>query len=114
MTGYDVSVDGVVNTILPNTDGTVPVSYLHENLEYNSSHTYMVRVRTAEGYSAWSDEKTFTSLEDPWRNVPDVTATWSGELYNNQGPDRACDHELQTGDSGFHSDGNAIGRGTGL
>ena len=109
VTGYDVSVDGVVNTILPNTDGTVPVSYLHENLEYNSSHTYMVRVRTAEGYSAWSDEKTFTSLEDPWRNVPDVTATWSGELYNNQGPDRACDHELQTGDSGFHSDGNAIG-----
>lgn len=107
--GYDISVDGEINTILPNSDGTVPTSYLHENLDYNSAHTYMVRVRTAEGYSNWSAEKTFTSLEDPWRNVPDVTATWSGELYNNQGPERACDHELQTGDSGFHSDGNAIG-----
>lgn len=107
--GYDISVDGEINTILPNSDGTVPTSYLHENLDYNSSHTYMVRVRTAEGYSNWSEAKTFTSLEDPWRNVPDVTATWSGELYNNQGPERACDHELQTGDSGFHSDGNAIG-----
>lgn len=107
--GYDISVDGEINTILPNSDGTVPTSYLHENLDYNSSHTYMVRVRTAEGYSKWSEAKTFTSLEDPWRNVPDVTATWSGELYNNQGPERACDHELQTGDSGFHSDGNAIG-----
>ena len=107
--GYDISVDGEINTILPNSDGTVPTSYLHENLDYNSSHTYMVRVRTAEGYSNWSGAKTFTSLEDPWRNVPDVTATWSGELYNNQGPERACDHELQTGDSGFHSDGNATG-----
>lgn len=107
--GYDISVDGEINTILPNSDGTVPTSYLHENLDYNSAHTYMVRVRTAEGYSNWSAAKTFTSLEDPWRNVPDVTATWSGELYNNQGPERACDHELQTGDSGFHSDGNAIG-----
>ena len=110
VTGYDISVDGVVNTILPDADGTVPASYLHKNLEYHSSHTYMVRVRTAEGYSPWSEAKTFTSLEDPWRNVPDVTATWSGGLYNNQGPERACDHELQNGDSGFHSDGNAIGQ----
>ncbi len=109
VTGYDVSVDGVVNTILPK-DGTTPTSYLHENLEYHSSHTYKVRVRTADGYSNWSEERTFTSLEDPWRNVPDVTATWSGGLYNNQGPQRACDHEFQAGDSGFHSDGNAIGQ----
>ena len=108
--GYDISVDGEINTILPNSDGTVPTSYLHENLDYNSAHTYMVRVRTAEGYSNWSGAKTFTSLEDPWRNVPDANVTWSGGLYNNQGADRAIDHEFQAGGDGFHSDGNAIGQ----
>lgn len=108
--GYDISVDGEINTILPNTNGTVPTSYLHENLDYNSAHTYMVRVRTAEGYSNWSEAKTFTSLEDPWRNVPDANVTWSGGLYNNQGADRAIDHEFQAGGDGFHSDGNAIGQ----
>lgn len=110
ITGYDIEVDGVVNTILANAGGTVPTSYLHKDLDYNSAHTYRVRVRTASGYSNWSKPGTYTSLEDPWRNVPAATVTWSGGLYNNQGADRAIDHEFQAGGDGFHSDANAIGQ----
>lgn len=110
ITGYDIEVDGVVNTILANADDTVPTTYLHKDLEYNSAHTYRVRVRTASGYSNWSEAGIYTSLEDPWRNVPDATVTWSGGLYNNQGADRAIDHEFQAGGDGFHSDANAIGQ----
>lgn len=110
ITGYDIEVDGVVNTILANANDTVPTTYLHKDLDYNSAHTYRVRVRTASGYSNWSAAGTYTSLEDPWRNVPDANITWSGGLYNNQGADRAIDHEFQTGGDGFHSDGNAIGQ----
>lgn len=110
ITGYDIEVDGVVNTILANADGTIPTSYLHKDLDYNSAHTYRVRVRTASGYSNWSESGTYTSLEDPWRNVPAATVTWSGGLYNNQGADRAIDHEFQAGGDGFHSDANAIGQ----
>ena len=43
-------------------------SYLHDGLSYHSQHTYQVRARNMEGYSAWSREIAEYSLLDPWRN----------------------------------------------
>lgn len=43
-------------------------SYLHDGLSYHSQHTYQVRARNKEGYSAWSREIAEYSLLDPWRN----------------------------------------------
>ena len=43
-------------------------SYLHDGLSYHSQHTYQVRARNKEGYSAWSREIAECSLLDPWRN----------------------------------------------
>ena len=55
-------------------------SYIHDDLEYHSEHTYCVRARNAEGYSAWSEKIVTSSLLDPWRNEIGAlgTITWTG------------------------------------
>ena len=68
---YDLKVDGTVFNVGADADGNAITKYTHVDLGYNSTHTYQVRARSAEGnYSRWSAELTATSLEDPWRNVP--------------------------------------------
>lgn len=109
-TSYDIEVDGVINNAGKDANGEAITSYVHKDLNYHTTHTYRVRSRNANGYSAWSEEHTATSLEDPWRNAPEATATWSGGLYGEHSADLALDHVLQAGDAGFHSDGNAIGK----
>lgn len=71
---YEMLVDGNLNT-MGNT-----CSYLHDELEYHSEHTYRVRARNGEGYSPWSGEVTVSSLLDPWRNEIGAlgTVTWTG------------------------------------
>lgn len=104
-TSYELEVDGTVFAVGNAT------SYSHVDLSYNSTHTYRVRARNAGGYSGWSEPITARSLEDPWRNVPTPTSIdWEGGIYSNRTEDKAFDHELQTGDGGFHSDGNNLGQ----
>ena len=104
-TTYELLVDGVVFSV-----GDVE-TYTHTDLGYHSEHKYKVRSRNAEGYSEWSEEKTFQSAEDPWKDTPTPqTITWTGGLYGNHSADLAFDRTFQKSDGGFHSDGNAIGQ----
>lgn len=103
-TSYEILVDGVINTVGKATE------YTHIDQPYNSEHTYQVRSRNAEGYSAWSEPelKAKTAL-DPWRNAPEANITWNGgdswgALKN------ATDHDLG---SMFHStNGDVVSNGT--
>ena len=104
-TSYEIMVDGVLNTT---GDAT---TYTHSGLKFDSEHTYKVRARNAEGYSEWSEEVVTKSLLDPWRNVPTpVDIDWEGSIYSNRYADKAFDHEFQSGDGGFHSGGNDMGK----
>lgn len=70
-TSYDLKVDGTVFAVGDAAEFT------HTDLAYNSKHTYQIRSRNAEGYSAWSDVLEANSALDPWRNVPDAEQiTW--------------------------------------
>lgn len=97
-TSYDVLADGVLNHIV---DGT---SYIQSDLAYDSAHTYQVRARNGQGYSAWSDVIDTRTELDPWRNVPTPqNVSWSGQIYGSHNADLAFDHIFQSGDGGFHS-----------
>lgn len=71
---YEMLVDGRLYTM-----GNA-LSYVHDDLEYHSEHTYQIRSRNAEGYSAWSEALVTSSLSDPWRNEIGAlgTVTWTG------------------------------------
>lgn len=71
---YEMLVDGNLYTM-----GNA-ISYVYDDLEYHSEHTYQVRSRNAGGYSAWSEVLTTASLLDPWRNEIGAlgTVTWTG------------------------------------
>ena len=104
-TSYELMIDDVVFAV-----GDAQ-AYTHVDLAYHSEHTYQVRSRNADGYSKWSEKQTFQSAEDPWKDTPKPQSiTWSGGLYGNHSADLAFDNSFQTGDGGFHSDGNAIGQ----
>ena len=95
---YELLVDGTLFNVGDATE------YTHTDLTYNSTHTYKVRARNAEGYSDWSDELSATSLEDPWRNVP-VPVSVSYDGGEDWGAiDNAFDHDLNTM---FHSSNGA-------
>lgn len=101
-TSYELEVDG---TIFAMGDKT---TYNHQELAYNSTHSYRVRARNSEGYSKWSDELTAASLEDPWRNVPvPTTVNWAyGDSWGKL--TQAFDHDRA---SMFHSsEGNTVGK----
>ena len=97
-TGYDVRVDGMINSVGNAT------TYTHTDQAYNSAHTYAVRARGENGYSAWSAAIEATTLNDPWRNAPAASITWNGgdqwgALSN------ATDHDTATM---FHSTGDVV------
>lgn len=71
---YEMLVDGTLYA-MGNT-----CSYLHDELEYHSEHSYRVRARNAKGYSPWSEELRESSLLDPWRNEIGALGTilWTG------------------------------------
>ncbi len=91
---YDIEVDG---TVLRNITDT---TYTQVDLSYLTNHTYRVRTVAANGhYSNWSDLITIQTDDDPYRNVPTVTPSWSygaswGALAN------GFDHDTNTM---FHS-----------
>ena len=87
---YEMLVDGQLYT-MGDAD-----SYLHDDLDYHSEHSYQIRSRNADGYSAWSSEVRTMTLSDPWRNeigaAGKVTFTGSDEA----GPLKyATDHSFR-------------------
>ena len=94
-TSYELKVDGTVFSVGDATE------YEHVDLAYNSTHTYKVRSRNADGYSAWSEpELTTASLEDPWRNVPTPVSVDYAGGENWGAIDNAFDHDYN---NMFHS-----------
>lgn len=71
---YEMLVDGRIYSM------GKALSYKHDELEYHSEHSYRVRSRNKEGYSAWSEEVLTRSLLDPWRNEIGALGkiTWTG------------------------------------
>lgn len=118
--GYEILVDGTIDESGNVTSGmihSVPggdtTSFAHTDLNYASTHTYYIRAVNAQGHSAWSDKLETQSAEDPFRLTPEVTAdqvTWEGDIYGSHNAILAFDQAFQTGDGGFHSDGNSIGQ----
>lgn len=120
-TGYEILVDGtidedgnvtsgMINSVAGGADAT---SFTHTGLQYKTEHSYYIRSVNKEGHSAWSEEFVTESADDPFRLSPDVTAdqiTWEGAIYGSHNPILAFDETFQSGDAGFHSDGNSIGQ----
>ena len=91
---YDIEVDGVVYRNITSTD------YTQVGLDYLTNHTYRVRTVAANGhYSNWSELITIQTDDNPYRNVPNVTATWAyGDSWGKLAG--AFDHDVNTM---FHS-----------
>lgn len=121
-TGYEILVDGTLDEAGNVTSGMIhsakaaegeTSTFTHTDLNYHSEHSYYIRSVNADGHSRWSAVLTTRSAEDPFRLTPDVTAdqiTWEGAIYGNHNPILAFDETFQTGDGGFHSNGNSIGQ----
>lgn len=118
-TGYEILVDGKVAENGNITSGQLntftakDLKFIHTQLAIKSEHHYRIRSINNDGYSRWSDEFTATSAEDPFRLTPKVSANnikWTGDVYSSRNPIRAFDREFQSGDEGFHSGANAIGK----
>lgn len=62
---YDLLIDGVLHTNIKNNE------FVHVDLKYSTNHTYKVRSRNQDGYSQFSDEVSFMTKDDPYRNVPE-------------------------------------------
>lgn len=120
-TGYEILVDGtidkdgnvtsgMINSVAGGADAT---SFTHTGLQYKTEHSYYIRSVNKEGHSAWSEKFVTESADDPFRLSPDVTEdqiTWEGAIYGSHNPILAFDETFQSGDAGFHSDGNSIGQ----
>ena len=121
-TGYEILVDGTLDEAGNVTSGMIhsakaaegeTSTFTHTDLNYHSEHSYYIRSVNADGHSRWSAVLTTRSAEDPFRLTPDVTAdqiTWEGAIYGNHNPILAFDETFQSGDGGFHSNGNSIGQ----
>lgn len=74
-TSYEMLVDGNLYAM-----GDT-LFYMHDELDYHSRHTYRIRSRNQEGYSAWSEEIVSSTLLNPWRNEIGAMAaiTWTGD-----------------------------------
>lgn len=104
--GYDIEIDGMLNSIPSRETGEFTVT----DLAYNSEHEFKIRTRGGKGYSEWSAPLKVKTLEDPWRNAPaPVDVAWEGgEQWG--ALKLAFDHDDKSG-SAFHSTngGEAIG-----
>ena len=87
---YEVLVDGQLYT-MGDAD-----SYLHDDLDYHSEHSYQIRSRNAEGYSAWSGEVRTMTLSDPWRNEIGAAGKVTFDGSDEAGPLKyATDHSFR-------------------
>lgn len=120
-TGYEILVDGTVDEDGNVTSGMInsvaggaeATSFTHTGLQYKTEHSYYIRSVNKEGHSAWSEEFVTESADDPFRLSPDLTEdqiTWEGAIYGSHNPILAFDETFQSGDAGFHSNGNSIGQ----
>lgn len=113
---YQILADGTIDdngnvlsgAVYSISEGT---TFTHADLDYKSDHTYRIRAVNADGHSVWSNELQTASAEDPFMYTPTPESIeWTGSIYSNRTADKAFDQEFQTGDGGFHSDGNSIGQ----
>ena len=104
-TGYDIMIDGMLNSI-PSGETT---SFTVTDLPYHSVHKFKIRTRTAEGVSNWSKEISAQTLEDPWRNVPTPShIDWKGgDSWGKLS--LAFDHDDKSGSNFHSSNGNTVG-----
>ena len=87
---YEMLVDGQLYT-MGDAD-----SYLHDDLDYHSEHSYQIRSRNAEGYSAWSGEVRTMTLSDPWRNEIGAAGKVTFDGSDEAGPLKyATDHSFR-------------------
>lgn len=87
---YEMLVDGQLYT-MGDAD-----SYLHDDLDYHSGHSYRIRSRNADGYSAWSSEVRTMTLSDPWRNEIGATGKVTFTGSDEAGPLKyATDHSFR-------------------
>ncbi len=72
---YEMLVDGRIHCMGSG------LSYLHDELEYQSQHCYQIRSRNQQGYSDWSEEYKAVTMIDPWRNEIGAhgTVTFEGD-----------------------------------
>lgn len=107
-TSYDLRVDGRAGLASGLT------SFTHTGLAYDSTHTYEVRARNAEGVSAWSEVVEVRTAQDPWRNVPTpVSATLDGGPWGGYEEKYAFDHKPESS-AGCLLSGTANGTGRAL
>lgn len=111
-TAYDLMVDGRTGVVFDKT------GFAHTGLAYDSTHTYKVRARNAEGVSAWNEVVTVKTAHDPWRNVPvPVSARLDGGPWGGYEETYAFDHKTASSAgcllSGEHN-GSANGTGRAL
>ena len=59
---YEMLVDGRFHSM------NSARSFLHDGLEYESTHTYQIRSRNQQGCSEWSEAFATATRIDPWRN----------------------------------------------
>lgn len=111
-TSYDLRVDGRAGLASGLT------SFTHTGHAYDSTHTYEVRARNAEGVSAWSEVVEVRTAQDPWRNVPTpVSATLDGGPWGGYEEKHAFDHKPESSAGCLLSgtvDGTANGTGRAL
>lgn len=69
---YDVEADGIVYRNIKVTE------YVHNDLSYLTDHEYRVRAVNKNGYSNWSEPITIQTADNPYRNVPEFTASFAG------------------------------------
>lgn len=90
-TSYDLLFDGRTLTGITTTSFTIP------DLRYSSDHTFKVRAVNAEGHSAYSDEITIRTNDDPYRNIPkNISARANINAQSGQGIEKLFDHDLAT------------------
>lgn len=96
---YEIEFDGTdekAGIILSNIKGS---TFTQVDLDYDTDYTFRIRAVNKDGYSDWSERITVKTADDPYRNVPEITATWN--YGDNWGPlNNAFDHSTETM---FHS-----------
>ncbi len=90
-TSYDVEADGIIfkNITEPN--------FVHGGLLFSTPHTYRARAVNNDGYSNWSDAVQISTLDDPYRNVPEgYTITANVDAQAGSGIEKLYDRDLGT------------------
>ncbi|WP_066191768.1 discoidin domain-containing protein [Gracilibacillus timonensis] len=101
---YDLMIDGVVyRNVFTSPDNEQTPFYIHKDLFHDTAYTYRVRAVNSKGASDWTDEVTFQTKLDRFRNVPENMTAEASSEQSGEGAENAID-----GDEGtlWHTDWN--------